>query len=173
MCRGVLERVPREDWGKVTVGALPLLFLPPARPRASGLGVPGAACDGGTGPVGARLGRALGNHRCSCLLPAVTASDCYVTLWLPTACSHRLQTRTVKNSRNPIWNQSFRFRIHRQLKVGPSALTDPVRCHRPAQPLTPRPTLLPLPPLPPAAPHSVPLPEPRATASLRPGPSDR
>ncbi|XP_046510193.1 cytosolic phospholipase A2 beta isoform X1 [Equus quagga] len=46
----------------------------------------------------------------------VTPSDCYVTLWLPTASSHRLQTRIVKNSRNPIWNQSFHFRIHSQLK---------------------------------------------------------
>ncbi|XP_031309116.2 cytosolic phospholipase A2 beta isoform X1 [Camelus dromedarius] len=46
----------------------------------------------------------------------VTPSDCYVTLWLPTASSHQLQTRTVKNSRNPIWNQSFHFRIHSQLK---------------------------------------------------------
>lgn len=46
----------------------------------------------------------------------VTPSDCYVTLWLPTASSQRIQTRTVKNSRNPIWNQSFRFRIHSQLK---------------------------------------------------------
>lgn len=46
----------------------------------------------------------------------VTPSDCYVTLWLPTASSHRLQTRTVKNSSNPIWNQSFHFRIHSQLK---------------------------------------------------------
>ncbi|XP_037690164.1 cytosolic phospholipase A2 beta [Choloepus didactylus] len=46
----------------------------------------------------------------------VTPSDCYVTLWLPTASSHRFQTRTVKNSRSPIWNQSFYFRIHRQLK---------------------------------------------------------
>ncbi|XP_036779658.2 cytosolic phospholipase A2 beta isoform X1 [Manis pentadactyla] len=46
----------------------------------------------------------------------VTPSDCYVTLWLPTASSHRFQTRTVKNSSNPIWNQSFHFRIHSQLK---------------------------------------------------------
>ncbi|XP_040824960.1 cytosolic phospholipase A2 beta-like isoform X1 [Ochotona curzoniae] len=46
----------------------------------------------------------------------VTPSDYYVTLWLPTACSHRLQTRTVKNSRSPVWNQSFHFRIHSQLK---------------------------------------------------------
>uniref|UniRef100_B7ZCM9 Phospholipase A2 n=1 Tax=Mus musculus TaxID=10090 RepID=B7ZCM9_MOUSE len=46
----------------------------------------------------------------------VTSSDCYVTLNLPTASSHTLQTRTVKNSRNPVWNQNFHFRIHRQLK---------------------------------------------------------
>eukprot|EP00070_Physeter_catodon_P044353 XP_028351247.1 cytosolic phospholipase A2 beta isoform X5 [Physeter catodon] len=46
----------------------------------------------------------------------VTASDCYVTLWLPSASSHQVQTRVVKNSRNPIWNQSFHFRIHSQLK---------------------------------------------------------
>lgn len=46
----------------------------------------------------------------------VSPSDCYVTLWLPTASSHQLQTRMVKNSRNPIWNQSFHFRIHSQLK---------------------------------------------------------
>lgn len=49
-------------------------------------------------------------------LPTVSPSDCYVTLWLPTASSHQLQTRMVKNSRNPIWNQSFHFRIHSQLK---------------------------------------------------------
>ncbi|XP_054556794.1 cytosolic phospholipase A2 beta isoform X2 [Talpa occidentalis] len=49
-------------------------------------------------------------------LPTVTPSDCYVTLWLPTAASHILQTRTVKNNRNPVWNQSFHFRIHSQLK---------------------------------------------------------
>ncbi|XP_060275096.1 cytosolic phospholipase A2 beta isoform X3 [Ovis aries] len=47
----------------------------------------------------------------------VTSSDCYVTLWLPTASSHQLQTRTVKNCRNPVWNQSFHFRIHSQIKV--------------------------------------------------------
>ncbi|XP_004687943.1 PREDICTED: cytosolic phospholipase A2 beta [Condylura cristata] len=46
----------------------------------------------------------------------VTPSDCYVTLWLPTASTHILQTRTVKNSRDPVWNQSFHFQIHSQLK---------------------------------------------------------
>ncbi|XP_075399109.1 cytosolic phospholipase A2 beta-like [Tenrec ecaudatus] len=52
-------------------------------------------------------------------LPArdvVTHRDFYVTLWLPTACNHRLQTRTVNNCRNPVWNQSFHFRVHRQIK---------------------------------------------------------
>lgn len=62
-------------------------------------------------------------------LPAVTASDCYVTLDLPTASSHTLQTRTVKNSRNPVWNQNFQFRIHRQLKVAQaSSLALPFPC---------------------------------------------
>nr|XP_058149971.1 cytosolic phospholipase A2 beta isoform X3 [Dasypus novemcinctus] len=46
----------------------------------------------------------------------VTPPDCYVTLWLPSASSCRLQTRTVKNSRSPVWNQTFHFRIHSQLK---------------------------------------------------------
>lgn len=63
----------------------------------------------------AGLGGTLGCH--PCFLPTVTASDCYVTLWLPTASSHQLQTRTVKNCRNPVWNQSFHFRIHSQIKV--------------------------------------------------------
>lgn len=70
---------------------------------------------------------------CSFLLPTVTPSDCYVTLWLPTASSDRLRTRTVRNSRNPIWNQSFRFQIHSQVKVGqvsaPALLTLCVHCH--------------------------------------------
>ncbi|XP_075396032.1 cytosolic phospholipase A2 beta-like [Tenrec ecaudatus] len=52
-------------------------------------------------------------------LPArdvVTHPDFCVTLWLPTACNHRLQTRTVNNYRNPVWNQSFHFRVHSQIK---------------------------------------------------------
>ncbi|XP_075396031.1 cytosolic phospholipase A2 beta-like [Tenrec ecaudatus] len=52
-------------------------------------------------------------------LPArdvVTHHDFCVTLWLPTACNHRLQTRTVNNCRNPVWNQSFHFRVHSQIK---------------------------------------------------------
>lgn len=74
----------------------------------------------------------------------MTPSDSYVTLWLPTASSQKLQTRTVKNNRNPIWNQSFCFRIHSQLKVGRmSALACALSCA--------------LPPFPPSPPFSVPV----------------
>ena len=91
------------------------------------------------------------------LLPTVTPSDCYVSLWLPTASNHRLQTRTVKNSRNPIWNQSFRFRIHSQLKVGQgSAPALPCPLSLPALGPCSGPAHLPTPLLLPAAPHSLP-----------------
>ncbi|XP_075399118.1 cytosolic phospholipase A2 beta-like [Tenrec ecaudatus] len=50
------------------------------------------------------------------LLVQVTHRDFYVTLWLPTACNHQLQTCTVNNCRNPVWNQSFHFQVHSQIK---------------------------------------------------------
>ncbi|XP_072479323.1 cytosolic phospholipase A2 beta-like isoform X4 [Notamacropus eugenii] len=46
----------------------------------------------------------------------LTPSDCYVSLWLPTASSQEFRTRTVRNYKNPVWNQTFRFRIHSHLK---------------------------------------------------------
>ncbi|XP_027725709.1 cytosolic phospholipase A2 beta isoform X2 [Vombatus ursinus] len=46
----------------------------------------------------------------------LTASDSYVSLWLPTASSQEFRTRTVRNCSNPVWNQTFRFRIHNHLK---------------------------------------------------------
>lgn len=109
MCVGLLERVRRGGSGW-NVEVRP---LPPDQPRS--LGLPGLPVMEGCGPWAAGLGGTLGCH--PCFLPAVTASDCYVTLWLPTASSHQLQTRTVKNCRNPVWNQSFHFRIHSQIKV--------------------------------------------------------
>lgn len=89
-----------------------------------------------------RGGFQANGHRRVLVLPIVTASDCYVTLWLPTACSQRLQTRTVRNSRNPVWNQSFHFRVNSQLRVGHAP------CPVPSQPLVP------CPPLPAALPFS-------------------
>uniref|UniRef100_A0A8C0IND4 Phospholipase A2 n=1 Tax=Chelonoidis abingdonii TaxID=106734 RepID=A0A8C0IND4_CHEAB len=46
----------------------------------------------------------------------VTQSDCYVSLWLPTASVKKARTKTVKNSKNPVWNETFHFRIQSQVK---------------------------------------------------------
>ncbi|XP_063145972.1 cytosolic phospholipase A2 epsilon-like [Candoia aspera] len=43
-------------------------------------------------------------------------SDCYVTLYLPTATSEKLRTKTVNNCKNPVWNETFYYRIQRQVK---------------------------------------------------------
>uniref|UniRef100_A0A8C3BBD7 phospholipase A2 n=1 Tax=Cairina moschata TaxID=8855 RepID=A0A8C3BBD7_CAIMO len=48
----------------------------------------------------------------------LTASDCYVRLWLPSASNEKLQTKTIKNSDNPVWNETFYFRIQREVEVG-------------------------------------------------------
>lgn len=54
---------------------------------------------------------------CSACPPAVSQADCYVSLWLPTATSERSRTKTVRNSDNPVWNETFYFRIQSQVKV--------------------------------------------------------
>uniref|UniRef100_A0A8C3KEZ3 Phospholipase A2 n=1 Tax=Calidris pygmaea TaxID=425635 RepID=A0A8C3KEZ3_9CHAR len=46
----------------------------------------------------------------------LTASDCYVRLWLPSASNTKLQTKTIKNSDNPVWNETFYFRIQREVE---------------------------------------------------------
>lgn len=109
VCVGSL-RVQRGGSGWNVVEVRP---LPPDQPRS--LGVLGLPVMEGCRLWAAGLGGTLGCR--PCFLPTVTSSDCYVTLWLPTASSHQLQTRTVKNCRNPVWNQSFHFRIHSQIKV--------------------------------------------------------
>uniref|UniRef100_A0A8C8SXQ2 Phospholipase A2 n=1 Tax=Pelusios castaneus TaxID=367368 RepID=A0A8C8SXQ2_9SAUR len=50
------------------------------------------------------------------LFYTVTQSDCYVSLWLPTASVKKARTKTVKNSKNPVWNETFHFRIQSQAK---------------------------------------------------------
>ncbi|NXT82768.1 PA24E phospholipase, partial [Zapornia atra] len=42
--------------------------------------------------------------------------DCYVKLWLPTASCQKARTRTVRNCRNPIWNETFHFMIQSEVK---------------------------------------------------------
>ncbi|XP_015262654.1 PREDICTED: cytosolic phospholipase A2 epsilon-like, partial [Gekko japonicus] len=46
----------------------------------------------------------------------VTQSDCYVTLWLPTASMKKEKTHTVKDNKDPVWNESFHYRIQNQVK---------------------------------------------------------
>ncbi|NXE64034.1 PA24E phospholipase, partial [Calcarius ornatus] len=46
----------------------------------------------------------------------VSQSDCYVSLSLPTASVQQLRTKTVQNSKNPTWNETFHFTIQSQVK---------------------------------------------------------
>ncbi|KFW74977.1 Cytosolic phospholipase A2 epsilon, partial [Manacus vitellinus] len=46
----------------------------------------------------------------------VSQADCYVSLWLPTATCEKSRTKTVRNSNNPVWNETFYFRIQSQVK---------------------------------------------------------
>ncbi|NWV56194.1 PA24E phospholipase, partial [Daphoenositta chrysoptera] len=43
-------------------------------------------------------------------------TDCYVSLWLPTASNDKFQTKAVKNCKDPVWNETFYFRIQSQVK---------------------------------------------------------
>uniref|UniRef100_A0A8C3B9J7 Phospholipase A2 n=1 Tax=Cairina moschata TaxID=8855 RepID=A0A8C3B9J7_CAIMO len=52
---------------------------------------------------------------CVCV-STVSQSDCYVSLWLPTASDDKFQTKTIRNCRNPVWNETFYFRIQRKVK---------------------------------------------------------
>lgn len=51
------------------------------------------------------------------LSSTVSQSDCYVSLSLPTASVQQFRTKTVQNSRNPTWNETFHFTIQSQVKV--------------------------------------------------------
>ncbi|NXN67758.1 PA24E phospholipase, partial [Himantopus himantopus] len=46
----------------------------------------------------------------------VTQSDCYVSLSLPTASVQQFRTKTIQNSKNPTWNETFHFTIQSQVK---------------------------------------------------------
>ncbi|NWU13410.1 PA24E phospholipase, partial [Cephalopterus ornatus] len=43
-------------------------------------------------------------------------TDCYVKLRLPTASCEEARTRTVRNCRNPVWNETFHFVIQSEVK---------------------------------------------------------
>ncbi|XP_061467302.1 cytosolic phospholipase A2 epsilon-like isoform X2 [Rhineura floridana] len=46
----------------------------------------------------------------------LSQSDCYVRLKLPTASFNDARTKTISNSRNPVWNETFYFRIQNMAK---------------------------------------------------------
>ncbi|XP_060616811.2 cytosolic phospholipase A2 beta [Anolis sagrei] len=46
----------------------------------------------------------------------LSPSDCYVTLHLPTASHKKFRTQTVQDSYNPVWNETFWFRIQTEIK---------------------------------------------------------
>ncbi|NXE76299.1 PA24E phospholipase, partial [Cochlearius cochlearius] len=46
----------------------------------------------------------------------LSQTDCYIKLWLPTASCREARTRTVRNSRNPVWNETFHFTIQSEVK---------------------------------------------------------
>ncbi|NWR58199.1 PA24E phospholipase, partial [Bucorvus abyssinicus] len=46
----------------------------------------------------------------------VSQSDCYVSLSLPTASVQQFRTKTIPNSKNPTWNETFHFTIQSQVK---------------------------------------------------------
>ncbi|XP_074854961.1 cytosolic phospholipase A2 epsilon-like [Carettochelys insculpta] len=47
---------------------------------------------------------------------ALSQSDCYVTLWLPTASAEKFRTKTINNCKDPVWNETFCYRIQSQVK---------------------------------------------------------
>ncbi|NXA24073.1 PA24E phospholipase, partial [Ibidorhyncha struthersii] len=46
----------------------------------------------------------------------LSQTDCYIKLWLPTASCREARTRTVRNCRNPVWNETFHFMIQSEVK---------------------------------------------------------
>uniref|UniRef100_A0A8C3QCK0 Phospholipase A2 n=1 Tax=Geospiza parvula TaxID=87175 RepID=A0A8C3QCK0_GEOPR len=47
----------------------------------------------------------------------VSQTDCYISLSLPTASPETVRTKTIKNCKDPVWNETFCFRIQSQVKV--------------------------------------------------------
>ncbi|XP_043119722.1 cytosolic phospholipase A2 zeta [Puntigrus tetrazona] len=45
-----------------------------------------------------------------------SAPDCYVILNLPTASARTFRTKTIPNSKQPEWNETFTFRVHSNIK---------------------------------------------------------
>ncbi|XP_004380713.1 cytosolic phospholipase A2 epsilon [Trichechus manatus latirostris] len=59
-----------------------------------------------------RIIRMRNVHRADVL----SQTDCFVSLWLPTASHKKLRTKTISNCPNPEWNETFNFQIQSQVK---------------------------------------------------------
>ncbi|NXY31381.1 PA24E phospholipase, partial [Pomatorhinus ruficollis] len=59
-----------------------------------------------------RVIRARNIHQADVL----SQTDCYVSLWLPTASNDKFRTKAIKNCKDPVWNETFYFRIQSQVK---------------------------------------------------------
>ncbi|KAM6201406.1 cytosolic phospholipase A2 epsilon [Rhynchocyon petersi] len=46
----------------------------------------------------------------------LSQTDCYVSLWLPTASHKKLRTKTISNCPHPEWNEAFNFQIQTEVK---------------------------------------------------------
>ncbi|XP_006883282.1 PREDICTED: cytosolic phospholipase A2 epsilon [Elephantulus edwardii] len=46
----------------------------------------------------------------------LSQTDCYVSLWLPTASHKKMRTKTISNCPDPEWNETFNFQIQSQVK---------------------------------------------------------
>uniref|UniRef100_A0A8D0HBB1 Phospholipase A2 n=1 Tax=Sphenodon punctatus TaxID=8508 RepID=A0A8D0HBB1_SPHPU len=57
--------------------------------------------------------RLVGNRP---LRDRITHSDCYMSLWLPTASFEKVRTKTIHNCKDPVWNETFYFRIQPKVK---------------------------------------------------------
>uniref|UniRef100_A0A670Y4K0 Phospholipase A2 n=1 Tax=Pseudonaja textilis TaxID=8673 RepID=A0A670Y4K0_PSETE len=48
--------------------------------------------------------------------PTVGQSDCYVSLFLPSASFETARTKNIKDCKDPVWNETFCYRIQNQVK---------------------------------------------------------
>ncbi|XP_039190448.1 cytosolic phospholipase A2 epsilon-like [Crotalus tigris] len=64
-------------------------------------------------------------------------SDCYVSLFLPSASFETAQTKAIKDCKNPVWNETFCYRIQNHVKnILELMVHDENRCLLDDQPFT-------------------------------------
>uniref|UniRef100_A0A672TNH5 Phospholipase A2 n=1 Tax=Strigops habroptila TaxID=2489341 RepID=A0A672TNH5_STRHB len=90
-----------------------------SKPKIGGPNMEGAYVFGGTHESPCHVTFVLlrlNVHSAVILFLDVLSLYCYVTLWLPTASTEKVRTRTIRNSKNPVWNEAFCYKIDRRIK---------------------------------------------------------